>query len=62
MSVPLLGREVESGAVIDVGDAEAAQLLLQPRHWEPADEPAGDLLAKLSTPTDDNRDAEEVQA
>ena len=63
VSVPMLGREVDAGSVVDVTDSEASMLLRQPRHWEPADEPAEGLLAKLNTPDGDITDeAEGVEA
>lgn len=37
---PLLGRSVESGAVVEVADEQAEALLMQPFHWEAVEAPA----------------------
>lgn len=39
LDVPLLGREVAHGEVVDVTDEQAALLLAQPDNWEPVAEP-----------------------
>lgn len=58
--VPLLGREVDFDAVIEVSAEEATQLLVQPRHWAPADEEAEELLKAAADPEPDVADATET--
>jgi len=49
---PLLGRSVEAGAVIEVTDEQAFDLLFQPLHWEAADAPAIKAAKASATPKD----------
>ena len=52
MDSPLLGRSVEAGAVIEVTDEQAFDLLFQPLHWEAADAPAIKAAKASATPKD----------
>lgn len=55
--VPLLGREVEEGAEVEVSVDDAGQLLAQPLHWAPADDEARELLEEPAAPEPDDNDA-----
>lgn len=52
LDVPLLGRVVEAGEVVDVDPAHAARLLKQVDNWQPADPtPPAARRRRRKTPT-----------
>ncbi|MEA5453301.1 hypothetical protein SPF06_01065 [Sinomonas sp. JGH33] len=48
LDVPLLGQFVKSGEVVDVDEAHAALLLIQPLNYAPGDKAAEAFLKALS--------------
>ena len=57
VDVPLLGRIVEAGEIIDVSPEEAEQLVLQEANWQATDAEAKKLRDKLSQPAQGDDEA-----